>query len=61
MPPVVVTLATGTIGVPAGSVTLGHFAGARWEHLEHGDVVELFVAEEGLARGAREGDSRNTP
>ncbi|GAA4396235.1 hypothetical protein GCM10023088_78570 [Actinomadura verrucosospora] len=54
VPPVVVTLASGTIGVPAGSVTLGHFAGARWEHLEHGDLAELFVAGEGLARGARD-------
>ncbi|MER6816458.1 hypothetical protein ABT299_44955 [Spirillospora sp. NPDC000708] len=54
VPPVVVTLASGTVGVPAGSITLGHFAGARWEHLERGELAELFVAGEGLARGARD-------
>ncbi|MFF0526577.1 hypothetical protein ACFYTC_48495 [Actinomadura nitritigenes] len=54
VPPVVVTLASGTVGVPAGSITLGHFAGARWEHLERGDLAELFVAGEGLARGPRD-------
>lgn len=54
VPPVVITLGSGTAGERPGRVTLGHFAAYRWQHLRDGDMAELFVAGEGLALGARE-------
>lgn len=50
VPPVVVTVASGTLGEPAGQLRRGHFAVGRWQH---GDTVlpELFVGAEGLALG----------
>jgi hypothetical protein len=54
VPPVVLTIASGTVGERPGRTRLGHFAGARWEHVEQGDLAELFVAGEGLAEGPLE-------
>jgi hypothetical protein len=61
VPPVVVVLASGSDGAPAGWLKLGHFAAMRWEtgardqsgHDESGPRVmaEVFVGGEGLARG----------
>jgi len=55
VPAVVLLLGAGSIGAPAGSLRLGHFAAMRW----HGDEVagqaqqlpEVFVGGEGLKRG----------
>lgn len=53
VPPVVVTVGSGTIGVKAGTVRLGHFAVARWVRGESGEEIsELFIGGEGLQRGA---------
>lgn len=55
VPDVVVTLGAGSIGVPAGTLKLGHFAAGRWVSNENKDPVglaELFVGGEGLRRGA---------
>ncbi|MGL5823828.1 MAG: hypothetical protein ACRCYU_03165 [Nocardioides sp.] len=54
VPPVLVTLGAGSIGVPAGSLKLGHFAARRWVAAGEGSeaVAELFVGGEGLQRGA---------
>jgi hypothetical protein len=58
VPPVLVTLGAGSIGVPAGSLRLGHFAARRWVAAggapgEHPDgLAELFVGGEGLNAGA---------
>jgi hypothetical protein len=52
VPAVVVTLGSGSIGVPAGQLKLGHFAEQRW--VTPGDpagLAELFVGGEGLAAG----------
>lgn len=54
VPAVVVTLGAGSVGVPRGSLKLGHFASDRWTG-EGGTsaVAELFVGGEGLADGAK--------
>lgn len=52
VPEVVVTVGSGTIGIPRG-VKLGHFAPERWVRGQD-SVHELFVGGEGLARGGRE-------
>lgn len=51
VPEVVITLGSGSIGAPAGKITLGHFAANRWQRGE-GRLPEMFVAGEGLSRGA---------
>jgi hypothetical protein len=54
---VVVSLGAGSIGVPAGSLKLGHFAADRWTWAAAAEgqvVAELFVGGEGLGRGAEE-------
>ncbi|MGL4297893.1 MAG: hypothetical protein ACRCW4_02330 [Candidatus Neomicrothrix subdominans] len=54
VPAVVVTLGAGSIGVPSGSLKLGHFAARRWvtDGQSSETVAELFVGGEGLQRGA---------
>jgi hypothetical protein len=52
VPPVVVTIGAGSLGVHPGELKLGHFAASRWEHAD-GTLAELFVGGEGLQRGAR--------
>lgn len=52
VPRVVVTVGSGTIGERAGTIRLGHFAASRWERGKD-EFAELFVAGEGLARGAK--------
>ncbi len=54
MPEVVLTLCSGSAGARAGTLTLGHFAAARWQRGETEQLPEMFVAGEGLARGARD-------
>lgn len=50
LPHVVMVLASGSDGAPAGWLKLGHFAAMRWETRD--DVMpEVFVGGEGLARG----------
>ena len=50
LPQVVMVLASGSDGAPAGWLKLGHFAAMRWETRD--DVKpEVFVGGEGLARG----------
>jgi len=53
VPAAVVVLAAGSIGAPAGTLRLGHFAATRWtrdgEQAER--LAEVFVGGEGLARG----------
>jgi hypothetical protein len=51
VPDVVLTIGSGTVGRPAGKVTLGHFAPDRWERVG-GKAPELFIGGEGLSRGA---------
>lgn len=53
VPEVVITLGSGSLGSPAGRITLGHFAADRWQRGD-GRLPEMFVAGEGLAHGARE-------
>lgn len=50
VPPVVVTLGSGTLG-ERGNMRLGHFAAGRWQVGEDAHA-ELFVGGEGLQRGA---------
>lgn len=55
VPAVVVTLGAGSIGVPRGTLKLGHFAADRWTAggADGGSpVAELFVGGEGLSQGA---------
>lgn len=52
VPEVVLTLGSGTLGERAGHVRLGHFAAARWHYGDTGELAEMFVAGEGLNRGA---------
>src|SRR3954452_692141 len=54
VPPGVVTLGAGSVGVPRGVLKLGHFAADRWTAGGAGSaaVAELFVGGEGLAQGA---------
>lgn len=57
VPRVVVVMASGTIGVPLGSVKYGHFAPVRWARGEGEtaeSIHEMFVGGEGLKRGGRE-------
>jgi len=54
VPEVVITLGAGTGGTAPGTLLLGHFAGDRWQHAAGGRLPEMFIAGEGLARGARE-------
>jgi hypothetical protein len=52
LPAVVMVLASGSDGAPAGWLKLGHFAAMRWEtNSEHTVMPEVFVGGEGLARG----------
>jgi hypothetical protein len=52
VPPVVVTMASSTVGAkPGQSRRLGHFAAGRWQQDET-TLSELFVSAEGLQRGA---------
>ncbi len=51
VPDVVLTLGAGSIGAKAGTLRLGHFAAARWQH-EDEQLPELFIGGEGLKRGA---------
>lgn len=52
VPPVVMTLGSGTMGAARGSVRLGHFAAARWGAGESADLAEVFIGGEGLRHGA---------
>lgn len=63
VPPVVVTLGAGSLGQPAGQLTLGHFAARRWATRDvdaaaadpsglSAGIAELFVGGEGLVQGA---------
>src|SRR5207245_11597705 len=54
VPQVVLTLDAGTGGTAPGTLLLGHFAGDRWQHVGGASLPEMFIAGEGLARGARE-------
>jgi hypothetical protein len=56
----VLTLCSGSAGARAGTLTLGHFAAARWQRGETEQLPEMFVAGEGLARGARDVPSDTT-
>jgi hypothetical protein len=52
VPAVLVTLGAGSIGVPAGSLRLGHFAARRWiAQDDPAGLSELFVGGEGLVQG----------
>jgi hypothetical protein len=51
VPEVVLTLGAGSIGAARGTLRLGHFAAGRWQRGE-GKLPEMFVAGEGLRRGA---------
>jgi hypothetical protein len=39
-------------GSAPGTLTLGHFAGDRWQRWDGGSLPEMFIAGEGLDRGA---------
>ena len=52
VPPVVITIGSGTLGTKSGQVRLGHFAAARWQHGDTQQLAELFISGEGLCRGA---------
>lgn len=53
VPPAVVILGAGSIGAPAGALTLGHFAPIRWQRgADTEPYAEIFIGGEGLARGA---------
>jgi len=56
LPPAVVVLGAGSIGAPAGSLKLGHFAAMRWTNSasEGQRLAEVFVGGEGLVRGPAE-------
>ncbi|WP_229686880.1 hypothetical protein [Longimycelium tulufanense] len=51
VPDVVLTVGSGTLGGRPGQVRYGHFAAARWQRGD-AQMPELFVAGEGLKRGA---------
>ncbi len=53
LPAAVLVLGAGSIGVPAGSLRLGHFAATRWTRDDdQGErLAEVFIGGEGLARG----------
>lgn len=54
--PVMIVVGAGSVGTPAGTLKLGHFAALRWTASDSGDgappIAEVFVGGEGLARGA---------
>jgi hypothetical protein len=50
VPPVVVTLGSGTLG-ERGQQRLGHFAAGRWQVGDDDQHAELFIGGEGLQRG----------
>jgi hypothetical protein len=53
LPPAVIILGAGSVGVPAGQLKLGHFAAMRWHNERDGlQLAEVFIGGEGLARGA---------
>jgi len=54
VPEVVITLGAGSGSSAPGRLILGHFAGDRWQHAGGASLPEMFIAGEGLARGARE-------
>lgn len=56
VPPVIVTIGSGSEGQKEGTLKNGHFASSRWLATtgEGPGVSELFVAGEGLARGGAE-------
>lgn len=51
VPPAVIITGAGSIG-GRGRLRLGHFAATRWRAGEEGELCEVFVGGEGLARGA---------
>jgi hypothetical protein len=56
VPAAVIVLGAGSIGSPAGTLKLGHFAAMRWRTDAEGAelLAEVFVGGEGLARGPAE-------
>lgn len=52
VPPVVVTIGSGTVGGKPGQVRYGHFAAGRWQVGQADQVAELFISGEGLNRDA---------
>ena len=56
VPAAVIVLGAGSIGTPAGTLKLGHFAAMRWRTDAEGAelLAEVFVGGEGLARGPAE-------
>jgi hypothetical protein len=56
VPAAVIVLGAGSIGAPAGTLRLGHFAAMRWRTDAEGAelLAEVFIGGEGLARGPAE-------
>jgi len=52
VPEVVMTLGAGSAGNAPGTLTLGHFAGDRWQRGDSERLPEMFIAGEGLSRGS---------
>ena len=52
LPVAVFIVGSGTLGMARDVIRLGHFGHERWEQSGGGALVEIFVAGEGLARGA---------
>lgn len=53
LPEVVIAIGSGTLG-ERGAARLGHWASARWQRGPDDELPELFVAGEGLDRGAED-------
>ncbi len=55
VPPVIVTVGSGSLGARPGKLRLGHYAAARWRpavpDVDAVPIAELFVGGEGLAHG----------
>jgi len=55
VPPVIVTVGSGSLGARPGKLRLGHYAAARWRpavpDVDAVAIAELFVGGEGLAHG----------
>lgn len=55
VPPVIVTVGSGSLGARPGKLRLGHYAAARWRpavpDVDAAAIAELFVGGEGLAHG----------
>jgi hypothetical protein len=54
LPPAVIILGAGSVGVPAGVLKLGHFAAMRWRDGSNPaglPLAEVFIGGEGLAHG----------